>query len=411
MRKCIIIYLLSLLAVACGKDKFDGIELSTGDEIKLSSEKQTVRVGIRSGSDWEVANPPSWCSASKVTSEYGDSLVLNTKVNTNTEERSGSVTLVNSDQQLTFKITQSGEHYFELPVVFHVLYTNESDINEYIPGDSIRKYMNYVNEFYRNTSGKSINLNLEFVLASNDPDGRMMMEPGIHRVQQSSITYDIDDYLLRNKYNGTDLIWDPNKYINIIVCTFTEKNVTGVSMLPYTPQHYALPGLNRNDAYYTSLPTKFVQALMINNNTIYKKEIGPDGYQWVGPVTLAHELGHYLGLFHVFSGGENGQSTDYCDDTPDYDRPTYEAWFNLQWELTHNPILVSQRVSRNDEAFTSKNIMDYYVGYRDRITADQRARMRHVLDYSPLIPGPKIAISSRSTSRAVPIAEGPQIIR
>ena len=55
--------------------------------------------------------------------------------------------------------------------------------------------------------------------------------------------------------------------------------------------------------------------------------------------------------------------------------------------------------------------MDYYVGYRDRITADQRARMRHVLDYSPLIPGPKIAISSRSTSRAVPIAEGPQIIR
>ena len=33
--------------------------------------------------------------------------------------------------------------------------------------------------------------------------------------------------------------------------------------------------------------------------------------------------------------------------------------------------------------------MDYSVSYSDRFTDDQRDRIRHVLTYSPLIPGPK----------------------
>lgn len=87
--------------------------------------------------------------------------------------------------------------------------------------------MDYVNNFYAGNNGKSLNMNLSFVLAATNPDGKPLAEPGIHRVQQSPVLYDIDDYLLRNKYNGTDLIWNPNDYINIIVCTFTETNVTG----------------------------------------------------------------------------------------------------------------------------------------------------------------------------------------
>lgn len=172
-------------------------------------------------------------------------------------------------------------------------------------------------------------------------------------------------------------------------------------MLPFTPQEKPLPGLNRNDTYYTSLPTKFVQALMINNKYTGDTENGPKGEQqsiWF--LTLAHELGHYLGLIHVFSGGENGASTDYCDDTPDYDRPAYEKAIY---------ILREQRQARNGEEFTSTNIMDYAIGYRDRFTPDQRARIRHVLDYSPLIPGPKIEV--RGISRSAPVTEEPQIMR
>ena len=49
MQKYILIYLLFLLVTSCEKDKFEGIELSTGNEIQVSSEQQTIRIALRSG--------------------------------------------------------------------------------------------------------------------------------------------------------------------------------------------------------------------------------------------------------------------------------------------------------------------------------------------------------------------------
>ena len=146
---------------------------------------------------------------------------------------------------------------------------------------------------------------------------------------------------------------------------------------------------------------------MINKLFVDKAETGAYGPQPVWPTTLAHELGHYLGLFHVFSGGDNGQTTDYCEDTPDYDRPAYDTWLASVSRLTFAQ--AAQRQDRNGTTFTSYNIMDYYYGYRDRITPDQRTRIRHVLDYSPLIPGPKIAVEN--SSRATIITEEPLILK
>ena len=267
--------------------------------------------------------------------------------------------------------------------------------------------MNYVNNFYSGNNGKSENVNLQFTLATTTPEGTPLTIPGIHVVKSSFALFDVENYLKENSYNGTEIIWDPNKYINIIVCPFTEENVTGIATTPYTPQGKSLPGLRRNDTFYTTLPTTSVQAVMINSAFINEKEQGANGLEQVWPKTLVHELGHYLGLFHVFSGGDNGQTTDYCEDTPDYDRPAYESWLKSVSRLTFAQ--AAQRKDRNGTTFTSYNIMDYQYGYRNRITPDQRARIRHVLDYSPLIPGPKIAVEN--TSRAAIIIEEPLIIK
>ena len=406
MQKYILIYLLFLLVVSCEKDKFEGIELSTGNEIRVSSEQQTIRIALRSGSDWSVASPTSWCRASKVNSPQGDTLVINTQVNTTTTERTGTVTVSNSDQQQILTITQNGETYFELPVIFHV-YTNRSEYNAEIIGYYIQECMDHVNNFYRGNNGKSENLNLQFILATTTPEGTPLAIPGVHIVQSPFTQFYVENYLKENSYNGTEIIWDPNKYINIIVCTFSEENVTGIATTPYTPQGKSLPGLRRNDTFYTNLPTTSVQAVMINSAFFGKREQGPYGLEQIWPNTLAHELGHYLGLFHVFSGGTNGQTTDYCEDTPDYDRPAYENWLTSMYTLTFAQ--AAQRQSRNGITFTSYNIMDYQYGYRDRITPEQRARIRHVLDYSPLIPGPKITV--KNTSRATMIIEEPLIIK
>ena len=112
-------------------------------------------------------------------------------------------------------------------------------------------------------------------------------------------------------------------------------------------------------------------------------------------VTLAHELGHYLGLHHVFSEDPESscKDTDYCKDTPSYDKDAYDMTY--QWAMAGNipeKELVAYLVKREScdgAQFISHNIMDYSVSYSDQFTQDQCNRIRHVLTYSPLIPGPK----------------------
>lgn len=115
----------------------------------------------------------------------------------------------------------------------------------------------------------------------------------------------------------------------------------------------------------------------------------PWGQRDSGVNTLIHELGHYFGLLHVFSKGKKVQS-DYCEDTPDYNRSDYGAWEMANPEATWYE--KAQRTDREGNTFVSTNIMDYDEGYMECFTADQRYRVRHVLTYSPLIPGPKIAV-------------------
>ena len=130
--------------------------------------------------------------------------------------------------------------------------------------------------------------------------------------------------------------------------------------------------------------------------------------------TLAHELGHYLGLHHVFTEDSNGNivdscgDTDYCKDTPSYDKKDYDTWLNnyiLQQERAPDPVYyldeMDIRHSCSDSTFHASDLMDYSVCNSNLFTQDQKDRMRHVLYYSPLIPGPKKTGSTRSNgSRA-----------
>ena len=107
--------------------------------------------------------------------------------------------------------------------------------------------------------------------------------------------------------------------------------------------------------------------------------------------TLCHELGHYLGLLHAFSETQCGANDDYCADTPDYNRATYVEWL---LEMIANPSnldleTLSQREACDGTSFVSHNFMDYNYGYGDEFTENQAERIRYVLSYSPLIPGPK----------------------
>lgn len=121
-------------------------------------------------------------------------------------------------------------------------------------------------------------------------------------------------------------------------------------------------------------------------------------------VTLAHELGHYLGLKHVFAekdtdtGSEPIESctdTDYCTDTKSYNKPAYDRWlisYIEQHKQAGNDLVMKELIKRSNdsgEEWDSDNFMDYAVSLSFRFTPEQKYRMRQVLYYSPLIPGPK----------------------
>lgn len=117
-------------------------------------------------------------------------------------------------------------------------------------------------------------------------------------------------------------------------------------------------------------------------------------------MTLAHELGHFLALYHAFN--ENSSSpkldTDYCTDTKPYNRNQYMIGLN-SWISKNGPIGpigsdgYEKNVMRNNsvepEVFRSTNIMDYAVSDANKFTEQQKERIMYSLHHSFFLPGPK----------------------
>ena len=166
-------------------------------------------------------------------------------------------------------------------------------------------------------------MNLHLKAALQNPDGEELGEPGIHRVLRTNSAYkNSESFLLPTNTTDGDLMWDPNQYVNVFVFTFVEPNVAGRTTLPHTPRQNSLEGLIANNTYYTQVPN-FPWGITLNNTFIYEES---------NYTTLAHELGHYLGLYHVFTTSTD--STDYCDDTYSYNRTDYENHLAQNPELT-----------------------------------------------------------------------------
>lgn len=81
---------------------------------------------------------------------------------------------------------------------------------------------------------------MELIPATQDPDGKELTEPGIHRVLRSSTAYKNSESFFKGT-EDTDLMWDPNQYVNVYVFTFVESNVTGRTTLPFTPARTVCP--------------------------------------------------------------------------------------------------------------------------------------------------------------------------
>ncbi len=293
-------------------------------------------------------------------------------------------------------------HTYRLPVVFHVLYSREDNRQQYTDPGHLQKVIDNVNLLYKNSGA---DMNLEFVMATETPDGKRLKEPGVNRLQWSPSVMDCNAFMKSDEQKYLDLMWDHNRYINIVLYTFTNNNLMGYSSFPYTVAPAYLEGCEQLSSVINPEQLNHPQCVSINNKFIYDMRADytqPCNVETYIPsdivVTMAHEIAHYLGLRHAFSEDLNAPNpyntcvnSDFCADTPTYNKFSYDQLlksYGVDYPK-HFDTLVERVDCETNEVYTSTNIMDYAVTYGHSFTPDQRARVRYILENGIFIPGPK----------------------
>ncbi|MEM7657706.1 MAG: zinc metalloprotease, partial [Bacteroidota bacterium] len=212
-----------------------------------------------------------------------------------------------STQRRSRSIFRRGsQEVYSLPVVVHVVFSNEI---ENISDEQIYSQIEVLNQDYRRQNpdqsltsrdfrNLAVDTGIEFCMATVDPDGNPTN--GIDRISLGGSPFD------ENKINQTvkpTTIWDPSRYFNIWVLNIAD-GILGFAQFPISSGLSGIPNLptsNRTDG------------VVINYLTFGTK--GTVSPPFDRGRTATHEIGHWLGLRHVWGDGACGVD-DFCDDTP-----------------------------------------------------------------------------------------------
>jgi hypothetical protein len=165
---------------------------------------------------------------------------------------------------------------YRIPVVVHVIQHTNGDGN--LSNALVQSGIDILNEDFLALSGTNgqngVDVQIEFYLATEDPGG----SPTTGITRSTNNTWFIDS----GSYWNT-LAWDTNRYMNIYT------NDPG-GALGY------VPGLPQSGVVGSSADRVVVYWAAFGRNAI-------GGEPYDQGRTLTHEVGHYLGLEHVFWGG------------------------------------------------------------------------------------------------------------
>lgn len=383
-----------------------------------------LTLSITSNQAWVAESDAAWCKILSGENGSGSGeVVVEITENLGQDSRTAAILLQSVDGNIETSVTFTqlaqpfveGGHY-KIPVVFQCLYTNKNDENQYVRPGHLQTVIDEVNRLYRESG---VDLNMEFVMATEDPKGNPMEEPGVNRVPWTTSTINCETFMSSREQRYLDLIWDPDRYINIMLYRFSNSSILGIAQFPFVVYPDYLIGA---EVWMGDVPVQEnlnrPQCVSINNSYIYDMggSLTPenpgvdDGYV---VVTIAHELGHYLGLRHAFSESYMGcADTDFCEDTPTYNRDSYLQYLNAYGMnyKAHLDELILREDCLSGMEYVSTNIMDYSISYANRFTEDQAERIRYILEHGAFVPGPKNRATKAKQTRSTGMLDLPMQI-
>jgi len=255
---------------------------------------------------------------------------------------------------------QAEQTVYTIPIVFHVVYRSAA---ENISTAQILSQLQILNEDFARLNADTINTpigfrpvavntGIQFCLATRDPQGNA--STGIVRYSYPSGTTFSTGYVDGTVKPAT--IWNPEQYLNFWIVPLSG-SILGYAQFPVS----SLPGLSGS-------ATANTDGVVCLHTSIGRAPANPFTGTYNAGRTATHEVGHYLGLRHIW--GDGGCTVDdYCGDTPASDAANYGC------PTTH-------------VSCGSVDMVQNYMDYTDDacmniFTADQRIRMRTVMENSP----------------------------
>ena len=277
---------------------------------------------------------------------------------------------------IPFGTNQDGEPDL-IAVVVHVIH-NDEDYGEgaNITDEQVLSQIEVLNQDYQRKNGDTTNtqsdflsvaskLNIEFVLARQTVNGDPTT--GIVREQGPKTSYNPLSIADRELLSSVSQ-WDPNLYLNIWV-TNLQSPYIGLAQFP----DYDLPGLAEED----HKDNEATDGMVIDYQAFGSSEKVP-GLDLIPSYSLGrtstHEIGHYLGLKHVW-GDQYGSQGCTVDDYV-FDTPNSNMDYSGESPQTEQFSCGSKDMFENFLNYTNDNAMNIF-------TVGQVTRMEVILEDAP----------------------------
>ena len=245
-----------------------------------------------------------------------------------------------------------------IPCIFHIITDGAGAEN--ISAAQVQAQVDQLNIDFRNLAGSTdpaaADVEIEFCLAILDESDNLLPEQGINRVTDYGEGPFNTGFIDGTIKPGT--IWNPDEYMNVWVADITG----GILGYAQFPSNSGLGGLNANGG---AAATDGVVHLYSTIGSVANPF--PGGAPYNLGRTMTHEVGHWLGLRHIW--GDANCGNDFCADTPQSQTSNFGC-----------PNLTTcdgnQDMVENYMDYTNDACMDIF-------TADQKDRIRTVMDNCP----------------------------